>query len=246
MPIFAETIALLRASECHLLSEQESELLPVAYFKRIVWQPMKFLRMGMAEKTRGAMLWSFLSFASLMIGAALVNNAGAARTEVANWIMISSMVAPMFLVVFAMPSMYADSGVRQASVSFIVKHLQARGFSNTTDVELLKKSLKPFEERARARVTVLKWLVGLVWAAFMYMFTKGIDASAGTPEQLRAYAFGSAFLFMFVIGAYLLVWGYEASLDKLFRLIEFGCNDFCHLAELTPPMQLNSHIKCNT
>lgn len=234
MSIFVKTISLLRASENHLLSARESEIRFISYLSRITWQPMKFLRMGMAEKTKGATLWSLLSFTSLMIGTALINSAPPIEREIANWIMILSMVAPMFLVVFAMPSMYVNSGVEAASVAFVVEYIQENSLE-IKDIELLKKSLKLFEDRARSRVNILKWLVGLLWAAFMYTFTKGLNTSTWTPEELQKYAFGSAILFLFVIGAYLVVWGYEAALDKLFRLIEFGCNDFCQLENRSPP-----------
>jgi hypothetical protein len=178
----------------------------------------------------------------MMLGAWLVNNSGIAKTEAANMIMLSSMIAPVFLVMFALPSMYGDSGVSSKTVQFVVDTLHARGFSCAKDVELLKKSVKPFEERARSRVSTLKWLVGLLWAGFIYAFSKGIEASMSTPPAFMSYVFMSAWLFMGVIAAYLCVWGYEASLDKLFRAIEFGCNDFCHLIELSSPSGTNPAV----
>jgi len=240
MPIFAETFTLVKSVEFHLVSETESAVRLFGYLKRLVWLPAKFLKMGMSEKSKGASVWAFLSFAFMMLGAWLVNNSGIAKTEAANIVMLASMIAPIFLVVFALPSMYGDSGVSPKTVQFVVELLHAQGFSCAQDVELLKKSVKPFEDRARSRVSALKWLVGLLWAGFIYTFSKGIDASMLTPSALMSYVFMSAWLFMGVIAAYLCVWGYEASLDKLFRAIEFGCNDFCHLIELSPPSRANS------
>ena len=150
-------------------------------------------------------------------------------------IMLASMIAPMFLVIFALPSMYGNSGVSPEIVQFIVEHLYKRGFSCAKDVELVQKSIKSFEDRARSRVNALKWLVGLLWAGFIYSFSKGIELSISTPSTLMSYAFMSVCLLLGVIFAYLCVWGYEASLDKLFRAIDFGCNDFCHFIELSPP-----------
>ncbi len=54
-----------------------------------------------------------------------------------------------------------------------------------------------------------------------------------SPAELMSNAFVSAWLFIGAVFAYLCVWGYEASLDKLFRSIEFGCNDFCYLVEFS-------------
>jgi hypothetical protein len=242
MPIFAEAFTLVKSVEAHLVSETESEIRLFGYIKRLIWLPAKFLKMGMGEKTKGASVWAFLSFAFMMLGAWLVNNSGIAKTEAANMIMLASMIAPIFLVVFALPSMYGESGVSPKTVQFVVELLRARSFSCAKDVELLKKSVKPFEERARARVSALKWLVGLLWAVFIYAFSKGTEASMSTPSTLMSYVFMSAWLFMGVIFAYLCVWGYEASLDKLFRAIEFGCNDFCHLIELPSPPGANPAV----
>jgi hypothetical protein len=242
MSIFAEALTLVKSVEVHLVSETESEIRLFGYLKRLIWLPAKFLKMGMGEKTKGASIWAFLSFAFMMLGAWMVNNSGIAKTEAANMIMLVSMIAPMFLVAFALPSMYGDSGVSLKTVQFVVELLHARGFSGAKDVELLKKSVKPFEERARSRISALKWLVGLLWAGFMYAFSKGIEISMSTPSVFMSYVFMSTWLFMGVIFAYLCVWGYEASLDKLFRAIEFGCNDFCHLIELPSPSATNPAV----
>lgn len=232
MQIFSESIALVRVVETYLVSETDSDIPLFSYFKRLIWLPTKFLRMGISEKTKGASIWASLSFVFIMLGAWIINNAGIAKTETANIIMLAAMIVPMFLITFAMPSIYGSSGVTQNIVTFIVNHLQARGIDNVSDIELLRKTIKLFEERARSRVIVLKWLVGLLWAGFMYSFSKGVDQSMANPTELMAYAFMSALLLMFVITAYLCVWGFEAAIDKLFRSIEFGCNDICHLIEV--------------
>lgn len=242
MPIFAEALLLVKSIEAHLVSEKENDIQLFGYLKRLIWLPAKFLKMGMSEKTKGASVWAFLSFASMMIGAWMVSNAGIAMKDAANIILLASMLAPMFLVVFALPSMYGDSGVPLKTVEFVVKHLHTQGFSCVKDIELLRKSVKPFEERARSRVSALKWLVGLLWASFIYLISKGIEASMSTPAEYMSYAFMSAWLFMGVIFAYLCVWGYEASLDKLFRAIEFGFNDFCHLIELPSTSGVNQAV----
>ncbi len=234
MPIFAESLSLVRTVEAHLVAEDDSNIPLLSYFKRLIWLPAKFLKMGISEKMKGASIWAFMSFAFIMLGAWFINNSGIAKTEAANIVMLAAMIIPMFLVTFAMPSIYGDSGITQNTIAFVVLYLQARGFASTKDIELLKKSVKLFEDRARSRVNILKWLVGLLWAGFMYTFSKGFEQSMSSPAELINYAFISAVLFMFVIAAYLCVWGYDAALDKLFRAIEFACNDLCHLLEARP------------
>lgn len=235
MSIFAKSISLVRATEAYLVSEKDSNIPLFSYFKRLIWLPAKFLKMGISEKTKGASVWLFLSFTFIMLGAWLINNAGIARTETANMIMLAAMIIPMFLVTFAMPSIYGDSGVTQKTIAFVILHLQERDITSTKDIDLIKKSVKLFEVRARSRVTVLKGLVGLLWAGLMFSFTKGFEQSMVSSNAFMSFAFMLALLLMCVIVAYLCVWGYEAALDKLFRAIEFGCNDMCHLIEVDNP-----------
>jgi flagellar biosynthesis regulator FlaF len=200
--------------------------------------------MGMREKTKGATVWTILSVAFMMLGLWLVkDSSGVAKTEAANFVLLVSVIVPTFLVVFALPSIYGDSGVAPKTVQLIAEYLCARGFSCAKDVELLKQSVKPLEERARSRVGALKWLVGLLWAGFIYIFSKGFDnASTITQAELMSNMFMSIGLFVGAIAAYLCVWGYEAALDKLFRAIDFGINDFCHLIELSSPSSANPAV----
>lgn len=244
MPIFSEALTLVKAVEAHLVGETVGEIRLFSYLKRLVWLPTKFLRMGMREKTKGASVWAFLSFALMLLGLWLIeNSSGIAKTEAANIVLLVSVVVPMFLVVFALPSMYGDSGVSPKSVQFVAEFLHDRGFSCAREVELLKQSVKPFEERARSRVVALKWLVGLLWAGFIYVSSKAIDnASTITQAEFMSYLFLSAGLIGGTFVAYLCVWGYEAALDKLFRAIDFGVNDFCHLVELPSPPSANPAV----
>jgi hypothetical protein len=225
MSIFLESTLLLRAVESRLLSESESHIPLLSHAKRLLWYPLKFLKLGVSEKAKSASIWAFLSFASLMIGAWIINNSGVAKTESANLVMLASMTAPLFVVLFAVPSTYGSAGLSLEVVNSVVAYLQSRPIHDSKDIDLIKKSIKPFEDRSRSRVTILKWLVGLAWAGFTYTFSKGIENAAATPAQVVAYAQTTAFFFLAVIAAYLVVWGYEAALDKVFRLIEFASND---------------------
>lgn len=226
--MFNESLILITAVEAHLISEQLSQWKLVNYFQRLIWFPIKFLKLGMAEKTKAIQLYVFIAFALLAIGAWVVNNSGVARTEVANAIMLSAEIIPVFLVMFALPSMYAHCGIDEKTVDFVKAHLLNRGFSTEKEIDILQKSLKPIESRARERVTAFKWLVGLVWAGFIYTLSQGQELLKTTPSEFTLHTYVATGLLMATLGAYFVVWGYEASLDKLFRAIEFGCNDFCH------------------
>lgn len=231
MSIFSEALFLLRVIEAHLIGERVNSISLIENSKRLLWYPLKFLKLGMAEKTKSASVWSVISFAFMIIGAWFADNAGIAKTEAANYVMLACMITPIFLVVFALPSMYGASGISAKSITFVTDHLRSRGFEDAQDIDLLKKSIKPIEDRARSRVTVLKWLVGLLWAGFMYTFSKSIETPPAPAIQFTTNIAILAFLLFLVGAAYVLVWGYEASLDKLFRLVEFGCNDRTHLLQ---------------
>jgi hypothetical protein len=231
MSIFSEALLLIRAIETHLIGERESSIPLFDYVMRLLCYPLKFLKLGMAEKTKSASVWFSISLVFLILGAWLVDNAGIAKTEAATYLMRACMITPMFLVVFALPSMYAAGGISANSIEFVTDHLESRGFEDEKDLDLLKKSIKPIEDRARSRVTVLKWLVGLLWTGFIYTFSKSLEAPPASTTQFTTNVVTLAFLLFLVGAAYVLVWGYEASLDKLFRLVEFGCNDRTHLLQ---------------
>lgn len=229
MSIFAETLLILRVIESHLIGVQENSNPFIGNFKRLFWYPFKFLSLGVTEKTKSASLWAFLSFSFLLLGLWLINKSGLSNTIVTNFIFYASTLISMVMVLFAVPSMYGTSGISQESVDFVVKHLHSRGFTDAKDLDLLKKSIKPFEDRARSRVTLLKWLVGLLWAGFIYFFTKSTGTTAVVSNSFMENLLTTTALFLTVAVAYIVVWGYEASLDKVFRLVEFGCNDYSHV-----------------
>lgn len=238
MSIFAEAIVLLVTVESHLIDESESRFPTLAGRVGLVVPPyplkflksLAFLKLGMSEKIKSVVLYVVLSNTCLALGWFVQISSGTYQAKVQYIMMMMSMIVPLFYVIFALPSRYIASGIAQTSVDFVEQHLYLRGFSDLKDIELLKKTIKPLEDRARSRVTILKWLVGLLWAGFIYTFSRSIDAGAMQPIS---YIMTLAPLLVAVAAAYIMVWGYEVSLDKLFRLVEFGCNDHCHAIQRT-------------
>lgn len=228
--MFNESLILVKAVEAYLVGETLSKWPLVSYIQRLIWFPLKFLKIGMSEKTKGMYLWSIIASVFVVIVTWIQNNSGIAKTETATIISLIALIIPMFLVMFAMPSIYAHSGINQKTVSFVKHYLIENGFSTEKQIEILKKSLKPMEDRSRERVTALKWLVGLGWAGIIYTFSQGQEFIKTQPQQLSTYLYFASGLLISVVVAYFVVWGYETSLDKLFRSIEFGCNDFIHEA----------------
>lgn len=224
--MYSESLSIIMAVEAHLIGEKLNQYKIVNLLQRLIWFPLKFLQLGMSEKTKGISTWTFMVFAFLVVGGLVINNSGIAKTEIASTIILGAEIIPIFLVVFAMPSTYAHSGINQESVDFVKQYLIDRGFSSDKQIEILKKSLKVIEDKSRARVIALKWLTGLVWAGFVYNLSKENNLSTLTQSEILAQM--QIFAGLALLIAYFCVWGYEASLDKLFRTIEFGSNDFAH------------------
>jgi hypothetical protein len=230
--VFLATADIVRAIEAHLIGEKESDWRVIAYLQRIVWFPWKFLQIGIREKLAGTKVWAFLAAVLIFAANWITTKVNLVGTEFGNLLIIVCAFAALMAVVFAMPSTYAHSGITERTVGFVTTYLEEHGFGQAKRIEFLRKTIKPFEERAKARVTALKWLVGSMWAASTYLFAKGAETmGAAAAQALSAELFVAVFICC-TFGAYLLVWGYEASLDALFRAIEFGCNDLCHAIDV--------------
>ncbi|KQV44730.1 MULTISPECIES: hypothetical protein [unclassified Duganella] len=230
--MYEKTLSLIIELEAFLLEGRLSSSTLLRLLQRLLWLPLKFLKMGVKEKTNGIFLWAYIAFAAAFIGVGLIESIGLAKTEAANIMNLTLMLAPALLVLFSLPSFYAHSGVTPDAVNFVVDFLGKNGFQSEKEVELLKKSIKPIEERSRNRVTALKWIVGLIWASFIYTFSKVLEPSQSTMAGIASSLWTLAIMALTLIAAYLLVWGYEAALDKLFKAVEFGCNDFCYSLEV--------------
>lgn len=230
MQIFTESLLLLRVAERVLLRTPTDQHALVDAAKGFTVYPLQYLKLGAAEKTKSASLWAFLSFLFLMFGTWIISQLGISNTEVANLVLLASMFVPLLIVLFALPSSYGHGGITQEDVQVIINHLTKQSVCDVKDMELIRSSVKPFEDQARSRVTVLKWIVGLLWASLTYTYSKLIDGAI-PPTQIAPFALTTSLLLLGVAAAYVLVWGYEASLDKTFRLIEFACNDYASLLQ---------------
>jgi hypothetical protein len=239
MQIFTEASKLVEAVEAQVIGEKDSPFPELNLAKRLAWLPAKFLWMGVWEIIRSFTdlrvyaLVVFVVVTFIAISSSIPSNVPVLNV---NLVFGAVFILSVFSIVFSMPSIYGTSGVLPKNVEFVVTYLNSRGFTNAKEVELLKKSVKQFEDRTRSRVTALKWIVSLIWAGFIYIFIKGVEHSMSNPSaQPTQPDIMSAWLLILLVLTYFCVWGYEAALDKLFRAIEFGCNDFCHHTE--PPKE---------
>ena len=232
MLIFTEAHVLIKEVEKYLVPSINGKYKFLNYFWTLVVLPLFFLKIGIVEKIKSIAVLIILYPILIVVACTLVNTLSISEDQEAI-LFIQFILVPIFLAILAVPSAYAASGINQSLVSFIAQFLKNRGFSSVKDIELLKKSIKPFEDRAQSRINALKWLVGFVWACFIYatsrMFMKNLDATSLISAE--HYTELSEMLFISIAILSVCVWSYEASLNKLFRAIEFGCNDLSHIIE---------------
>ncbi len=137
----------------------------------------------------------------------------------------------LFLVVFAMPSTYAFSGVTHELVKKVVVILEKNGVDSEAKIELLEDNLEKVAQRIDARVSFYKWLLGAVWAAYLlvlnieFRFILKLEADELTKALSENL---SSFIVMafFTIAALLLVVGYKKAANVLVKSIEFSCIEY--------------------
>jgi hypothetical protein len=231
MLIFNESKLIVQAVESNLLNETNNTIPVIGNIKRRIWLPTKFLRIGFEEISRSAMTWAVITFILLSISLWITKNVPSLNNEMKSAFRYVAYIVPIVLATFSVPSIYAHSGIKQLNFEFVFKHLEERGFAHVNEIELLKKSVKLLEDRCRSRLNSLKWIVGLLWAAFIYSFSGFFEHTPSTHLNFEIAILKIVFETYGVFIAYFFVWGYGAALDRLFRTIEFGCNDFCYLLE---------------
>lgn len=224
MTILSDALAILRALEAHLIDRVESPWRLIAALQRYVYFPLRFLWLGVRAKLSVVSLWGLLNGGLFMASVWIVHWLGLDNQMLAQGIPFLCTLAALVMVVFSLPSTYGAGEISDDTVLFVVRHLGARELASDADVETLKKTIRPFEERARARIVAMKWLTGLIVAWFNYSWGKALNATPDSVLSAVGVVVGLACVSMV---AYLLVWGYEAAVNKLFQAIELGGNEYC-------------------
>jgi hypothetical protein len=229
-----------------LVKEIETKVICKTAFPR----PAKFLLMGICETIKQALV-PLILLCLITLGLYLVDSSFLAilapELPLVNVIVSVASLALLLLCVFGifttaapLPSTYGDSGVKVNDVADVVTHLQS--FKTEKEIELLKKSVKLFEDQTRARLTALKWVVNLIFGGSLgslgYTVTKGAELKADNLQLYNLIVSAIPQIALILFLSYLCVWGYEAALDRLFRTIEFGCNDFCQ--DVETPKQIEA------
>lgn len=228
--IFNQSIELIASTEAHLVGTKLHDWEVFRYIQKLIWFPLQFLWMGVKTKIGGFLIWALIAFPFVSVISLISQNL--VRSEFTDFLLLASQLYVASLVIFALPSMFGHSDVVEANVNFVSIHLK-REKASEISIEFMKKNIKAIEERARARVIAFKWLVGLLWAGFIYVSTQLAEFSKTGNLPTTQSIMQVGWIFVSVVVGYFVVWGYEAATDKLFKAIEFGCNDYLFETQLT-------------
>ena len=233
MKLFNEATGLLQRAEEVMLDTGSPRRGFWRQLIRFAVHPFTFLAAGIGLKMRTASIASFCVTALVVVGAWCFKASTPASPLVASIVFWGSLAAGSLMAVFAVPSTYAAGGIGADEVDALREYLRGRRFPDASNVDLLKKSIKPFEDRARSRIVTLKWLVGSCWAVALYLASRIGDHPPVGSGALSDAVWSAAGAFLAAVLGYLMVWGYEAAIDKLFRLVEFACNEDSLRLQLT-------------
>jgi hypothetical protein len=225
MSRFANAQLLIKDVESHLIGEEQSAWKAVTFLQYNVWFPMRFLLLGVGDKFVAVTTWAFFAFTGMFLWMLVVPRIGLAGILIGDNVMLALMALSLVPAVFAMPSVYGNGQIASDDVMFVTARLPMIGATSNKEIEFLQQTIRIVEEKCRTRVKALKWIVGGVWALLIYAYNKAESANINTIDETKTAVIQILGLGGGVIVGYFLVWGYEAALDKLFRTIEFGCNE---------------------
>ena len=225
------SLRLLRAMERRFTGGPTAPIGLASAAHRILWQPSKFVGSGVKR-----LLTSWTSRVCLVLMIALSASmlyfmqrgqlqGQLTGQHIAAALALCGIVVPAFLVLFAMPSVYGSGGATEDDIAFVVAFLKGLGPLDPKQLEPIRKCIQVYWERARSRLTILKWVCSVSWGAVAWLVLKGTEAATQRQDDSP--------LFLLALGATVAAtavswWtlAYEVAVDRLFCTIEFGCSDF--------------------
>lgn len=226
--LFDATLAVVQETERRVLTFRSAGTIPDAIMRNIMF-PFPFLQLGIGELLRPASKWAFLSFLLLVVAAILIPQAGVSA-EAKSYIFMACTYAPLFLVVFAVPSTFAFDSIKAPQIQSLADYIYALGIDSEEKIEAIEENLANIAERTYARMKTLKWLVATVWALFLYGLNQvNSIALKIAPEQITKVISDniSAFVMYSVVTllSVLVIVGYKKGNDAVFRRLQFAVQE---------------------
>lgn len=226
--LFDLTLAAVQETERRVLTFRSDGAIPDAIMRNVMF-PFPFLQCGMAELFRPVSKWVFLSFGLLIVAAFLAPHLGVSA-EAKSYIFLACTYAPLFLVVFAVPSTFALDSIKGMQIQSLADYIHSLGVDDEEKIEALEENLANIAERTYARMKTLQWLVATVWALFLYGLNQvNSIALKIAPEQITKVISGNinAFVLYGVVSllSVLVIIGYKKGNDAVFRRLHFAIRE---------------------
>ena len=186
----------------------------------------RFLKMGINQLFALLFRWAFLAGA-LLIAIWILDKFDLVTMTPSNFglFMNIAIFIPIFALVFGLPSTFVTMGIPQEiPIALAVQLNLVRGIRDRSEIEAIQKVIDIYEKRARARLSTMKWMVKLAWLSAIYFLVKILDSIILGSSQFPGLNGLMTISVLLALGGYVLVWGYEAAVDRLFQTVEIALN----------------------
>lgn len=224
--MFSITLDILQKTEAILLNLPVEKKLWSNITRYFVF-PIKYLFLGLAEFFKPASIWAFMVFAFLLVGSIFMSQLEIAQ-EFSLIFMNICIYLPMVLVLCAVPSTYADYGVREVHIVIISKIIKESGLDSPDKIKLLEENLEKINDRIISRVSFYKWLLGAAWTIYVVTFNLEIKLLPNNDDInffniLTENVVTFWFSILLSLGILILITGYKRASEMLIKSIEFSC-----------------------
>ena len=223
-----QTIGIDFLIEAELLLCKDSQVKPffIDGALRYLVRWVRFLKMGINQLFALLFRWTFLAGALLM-AIWILDKFGLVTMTSSNFglLMNIAIFIPIFSLVFGLPSTFVTMGIPQEiPMALAVQLNSVGGIRDQSEIEAIQKVIDVYEKRVRARLSAMKWMVKLAWLSAIYFLVKILDSIILGSSQFPDLSRLMTISVLIALGGYVLVWGYEAAVDRLFQTVEIALN----------------------
>ncbi|CAK2016310.1 TPA: hypothetical protein ACN36J_004514 [Vibrio parahaemolyticus] len=211
---------ILEKSELKVFNvETESQLI------NWIWLPIMQFITGLKDvflpTSIGTVIWVVLFLGTLLVTTLLELPA-----SIINYGSIVCIVLPIVAMLFATPSFYATSGLKNVNVDYISKLILQKSEGDKEKVELLDSSFEYIEQRIESRHKFYRMLIGAYWA-YNILFANLVHKQVNTIEVVWVSILDASF---YLVLCWLLYLSYKRGADILIRTIRLSFKNAARLA----------------
>ena len=224
--LFQLTQGIVEEIEAHILNSSHSTPIGKAFSQHLVF-PAKYMNLGAGEVIKPLGKWASISTVLFIFFLIIFRNSDL-PAEILKFILAVCFYAPMFIVIFSIPSTYAFFGIKNKNITAVTSYLSKIEINSKEKIELLEANIEIIDKRISGRVSAFKWTIATCWAIFTYFMNQTLSISLkANPENWQSIFIENLFsLITFALVSLLALWaivGYKRASDYLIKCIEFGC-----------------------